>query len=70
MLSFDPEADAAYIRFSGTGVHLKTSQLSKDVLVDIRDDSLAGIEILNPDITIRELMETLQTSSTDFVRRP
>ncbi len=47
-ISYDPEADAAYIRFKPRGLQVTTVQLSEDVAVDFGpQEEIVGIEILD-----------------------
>ncbi|MBI2856742.1 MAG: DUF2283 domain-containing protein [Chloroflexi bacterium] len=47
-ITYDPEADAAYIRFKRGRVEVTTIRLSEDVAIDLGPgEEVVGIEILN-----------------------
>jgi len=47
-ITYDPEADAAYIRFKRDRVEVTTIRLSEDVAIDLGPgEEVVGIEILD-----------------------
>ena len=47
MIRYDPEADAAYIRFKKGKFQITTQRLSEDIAIDYAPDgTVVGIEIL------------------------
>ena len=47
-LTYDPEANAAYLRFKDERVEVETHEISDCVLIDIAPDgTIVGIELLN-----------------------
>ncbi len=47
-ITYDPEADAAYIRFKRGRVEVTTVRLSEDVAIDLGPgEEIVGIEILD-----------------------
>ena len=47
-ITYDPEADAAYIKFNQDRPQVTTIRVNNDVLIDIgHEKELIGIEILN-----------------------
>ncbi|WP_152046417.1 DUF2283 domain-containing protein [Aureimonas psammosilenae] len=53
-LTYDPQANAAYIRFKDERVEVETIEISASVLIDLAPDgSVYGIELLNANEQLR-----------------